>query len=722
MDKEKIFKNLEQRYVSKREMTSRIPLGTDTEQVWSELLNRRKSRAKILPLGNHQGAPYWYVTTPKMVAASEKIIEALYDLDTENTEFDPYLSVQNICTLEESFYTSYVEGSSMTMQDAMAFIQSESPPRDMEEQLIVNNRNAGSYAASNLYRGIDEPFLRELAFILTDGLDEGGQGFRTEDRAEIPSMQGETYEVPAACVLPDRTRELVTYLADPAVHPLIKASVAQAWILTVRPFIDGNERLGRVISMIILVRAGYFFFGEVSISSLIARRSYAYFEAVANTLRSENGADLTYFIEYYIELLARAVEERKLKKLMKQEQDHHAEMEMAKTPLAPSPPTVINEPGPPSFSEVSNGDIPGGETFPKDGDIYNEALAEENDDREEHLKKVTLLIRQWADSERSKFNLQEVKDELGIPENWAAYALHVLENNGAIKTVLRKQLCRSYIILWSSQEFYVKQLDVKDPVECLKSTLAIDPSDIKSAFCRQLIRYVVAGITFFRLDEMAKQTGYTGSQLSKFIYVLSLGNVIDLDRRDHDSPIAKYVNVYRIYISKRDVYASKLYEYLYDQEVISSIGSLRESDYSPRDNRIGDMLRRCLPKGELTYQDYERMGVETCWAKDMNLIARMGLVEMIGQDRYRIRYKIRRETELTHAQKTRLTELYKNFGFNDFSREMVIAKLDCPLKKVGASLHEFTLLRILECTDDERQQYRIMVTPEQNPEYFDIAG
>ena len=38
---------------------------------------------------------------------------------------------------------------------------------------------------------------------------------------------------------------------------------------------------------------------------MIARRSYAYYEAAANILREENEGDMTYFLEYYLVEMAR---------------------------------------------------------------------------------------------------------------------------------------------------------------------------------------------------------------------------------------------------------------------------------------------------------------------------------------------------------------------------------------------------------------------------------
>lgn len=310
MDREKLVQRLEQQYVSKRDLISRIPLNIQPETLWEELLDRRRARSKTLPLHDCTGGLYWYVTTDKMVAASERIVSVLLDSDDD---FDPYAEPPLVATLEEVFFTSYVEGSRMTMQDAMHFLQSGSPPRDIEEKLIINNRQAGAYASANLYRPIDEEILHALAYLLTDGMDEGGPDFRSKDKVDVPVMAEEEYSLPPASDISERTKELLAYIASPTQHPLVKAAVAHAWVLIIRPFTDGNERLGRLLSSMILLRSGYSFFRDVSISAIIARRSYGYYSAMANILRSENGSDLTYFIEFYLLILSYAVDEHLLK-------------------------------------------------------------------------------------------------------------------------------------------------------------------------------------------------------------------------------------------------------------------------------------------------------------------------------------------------------------------------------------------------------------------------
>jgi len=330
MDQEKLLNHLDQRYIAKHDLLTHLPLNAASDALWEELTRRRRSRGTVLPLHDSKGSYYWYVTTDKMIAASEKIVSAL--LEGSET-FDPYADPPTVTTLEEVFFTSYVEGFRMTMQEAMGFLQSGMQPNEIEEKIILNNRQAGAYASANLFRPVDEDFIRALDYFLTDGMAECGPDYRVVDMLDIPAMGDEEYPLPAAALIPRLIKELVSFLAMPSQHPLIKSAVAQAWMMTIRPFAEGNERLGRMLSNVILLRSGYTFFGDVSISAIIARNSFGYYTSMANILRSENESDLTYFIEFIMGILSLAVDEHQLKRQKKAEQDRLAEVELARIPL-----------------------------------------------------------------------------------------------------------------------------------------------------------------------------------------------------------------------------------------------------------------------------------------------------------------------------------------------------------------------------------------------------
>ncbi len=329
MDKERLFRYLERGYFSKSEIMPHLPLGVDPDEIWEEMLQSRREKGIILPLTNGNGDSYWYLLTNKMIAASEVIVDELMEHDTASE-----LHQNTVSTIEEIYYTGFLEGAQISVQDAMAFLQNSEEPGSPEELILLNSRQAAGFAAENMYHAIDRNYLHNLAYFLTEGLDNGGGDFRMTDSMEIPSMQGEPILLPSADRIPEQAENFTGFLADTKTHPLIKAAAAQAWILAVRPFPEGNERLARLLSNVILIRAGYRFFGEISISSVIARTSYDYFRAIANILRPENGADLTYFLEYYMTALSGTVHELRARRDRQETETIETEKQMAVVPLA----------------------------------------------------------------------------------------------------------------------------------------------------------------------------------------------------------------------------------------------------------------------------------------------------------------------------------------------------------------------------------------------------
>ena len=648
MDRDMLFRHLEQRYTSKRDMISRVPLGVQPDALWQELLNQRRSKSTVLPLYSYKGTPYWYVTTDKMIAASEKIVEAMYENDSD---YDPYAEPPTVSTLEEIFFTSYVEGSQMTIQAAMDFLTGGQPPRDIEEQLITNNRVAGSYASANLYRPIEAGLLRELITILTDGMDEGGQDYRTTETVDYSPADGEQFSFPSARTVPDRVGELSAFLASPQIHPLIKAAVAQAYMIILRPFPEGNERLGRVLSSMILLRAGYSFFSDVSLSALIARKSYGYYEAMANILREENGGDLTYFLEYFLELLSRAVDERRLRMTQREEQARQAEQELAKTPLASAPSPPVPSP-----------------------------------DDSPHERKAITPQTEHAQAE-------EVASDLS---GFQAVALTETLESGIDRTAQGT------------------------PIELL-TQYAKGPTKVIGQMSAFLLMRMKAGKMQFTTAELAEAMHIIPRQFSSSIRYMKEQGIIQLERRDSHQ---KYYKICTEEESKAllNPQAQPVETGGYDQDVLDRVDELVQSN-SPKDKRIGGLLLECMARGEITVDDYAAIGESSKWFGDMQLASQLGLVEKTSPQRYAIlRHLKTGALSLSKGQKRFITEMYESFGDDVFSTEMVIATLDYSGAHVSAYLHQFTLLRILDCRKEDVYRYQFLINPEEHPEYFEPAA
>ena len=389
MDRERLLAFFRTHYLSRREVLNKLPLSMDAESFWKDLQSRRRSDAVTLPLYNPEERAYWYCLTDKMIAASERLSE---EAISQTMSLDPYRMQMTGAMTEEMYFTSFVEGAQIPIQDAMDFLQRGTEPENIQEQLIWNNCQAWSMLVGSLYRPLDEEFVKTLAYILTQEMDSQAEDYRTEDGHEIAAMQGEEYRVPHAYMVPPRMGEFYAFLRQGDIHPLIKASAGQAFVLATRPFPEGNERLARMISSAVLLRSGYDFFADISISGMIAREGYRYYKAMKEILSPGNGGDMTYFMEYYLDMLVRAVDDRRERERIRQQRREEQERmsleqerEMAKQPLAapgaqeqaePLEDEPEDEP-----EEMSGEDDPSGDTA-EDG---NEAAILPGDDTEDAI-------------------------------------------------------------------------------------------------------------------------------------------------------------------------------------------------------------------------------------------------------------------------------------------------------------------------------------------------
>lgn len=334
MDKEMLLQRLQSQYLTRQEVLFKLPLNISISTFWPELVERRKMNSVVLPLHRADGKPMWYVLTDKMIAASERLCALALDC---NVALDPYKTAMTGAMTEEIFFTSFVEGAQITLQEAMEFLERGTEPENVQEQMIQNNRQAWTDMIRMLYYPLDDRYVRMLAYRLTDEMEGQATDYRQTDTHPIAAMGKEAYDVPPAAAIPGLMQEYYDFLASTEIHPLIKAAVGQAYLLVTRPFPEGNERLSRMISYAVLLRSGYDFLRDISISGVIARESYRYFKSMQDIIRSENGGDLTYFIEYYLDLLARSIDAKAEQDQRRREEALLLERQAAKQPLARQP-------------------------------------------------------------------------------------------------------------------------------------------------------------------------------------------------------------------------------------------------------------------------------------------------------------------------------------------------------------------------------------------------
>ena len=430
MDKEMLIAYFQEHYLSRQEVLFKLPLNYSISSFWPELLDRRKSRAAVLPLYNGTGMPYWYVLTQKMVSASERLCcEAI----SQDGAFDPYRAEMTSAMTEEMFFTSFVEGAQFPLQEAMDFLSRGTEPESIHEQMIWNNRHAWSEMVAGIYRPLDEPFVKALAFMLTEEMDGCAEDYRQVDSHPIAAMDNEPYEILPARMIPERMSQYYDFLRLPDTHPLIKAAAAQAYLLVSRPFPEGNERLSRMMSSAVLLRCGYDFFRDISISSVIARENYRYYKAMRDIIRPENGGDMTYFMEYYLELLVRALDDRKERLLRRQQETLESERRMAAMPLARTeasrePPDAGEDSQDGSQDDDDGMDLVVGEHMPMD--IFLSSVEKLKHSPNSRARETRLAVQNMLAAGRYTFTVQQWAESTGQTRNSADYQCRYLFQKG----------------------------------------------------------------------------------------------------------------------------------------------------------------------------------------------------------------------------------------------------------------------------------------------------
>lgn len=92
--------------------------------------------------------------------------------------------------------------------------------------------------------------------------------------------------------------------ADPTLHPLLRIAIFNVAFLAVHPFQDGNGRLSRVLTNLMLLRTGYAHASYASLESVIEHNKEAYYLALRRTQTSFRGkADWEPWILFFLRSL-----------------------------------------------------------------------------------------------------------------------------------------------------------------------------------------------------------------------------------------------------------------------------------------------------------------------------------------------------------------------------------------------------------------------------------
>ncbi|MBM4291106.1 MAG: Fic family protein [Deltaproteobacteria bacterium] len=113
------------------------------------------------------------------------------------------------------------------------------------------------------------------------------------------------FEAPPATAVEGEMARLVSWLNTSELEPLIKSGVAHLWFLTIHPFEDGNGRVARALSDLLLTRSDRVPFRFYSVSAQIERKKSEYYQHLEMAQRGT--LDITSWLTWYLSCLEGAL-------------------------------------------------------------------------------------------------------------------------------------------------------------------------------------------------------------------------------------------------------------------------------------------------------------------------------------------------------------------------------------------------------------------------------
>jgi Fic family protein len=134
--------------------------------------------------------------------------------------------------------------------------------------------------------------------------------FRTEDMQVVSRKYTNDvihYEAPSAEKVPQQMEQFLDWLnKNDNENPLLKAAIAHLWFVIIHPFEDGNGRLTRIITEMLLARAENSSLRFYSMSAQIQKDKNGYYRILEQI--TSGGLDITDWLYWFFGCLGKSIE------------------------------------------------------------------------------------------------------------------------------------------------------------------------------------------------------------------------------------------------------------------------------------------------------------------------------------------------------------------------------------------------------------------------------
>lgn len=248
-------------------------------------------------------------------------------------------SLRRVAQIESAESSNRIEGVTAPRARVEAIVENEAKPEDRSEQEIAGYRDAlERIHESSRHMALTGPSILQLHAMMCRYLPSGGGEWKRVDNRIIEanpdgSIKEIRFEPVSAADTPDAMERFSLNYAKATqlerLEPLIVIPLAVFDFLCIHPFQDGNGRMSRLITLLLLYHFGYEVGRYISLERIVEESKLTYYETLKESSQKwhEGEHDPHPWLNYFWGVLIRAYrefEERvgqiREKKLSKSEQ------------------------------------------------------------------------------------------------------------------------------------------------------------------------------------------------------------------------------------------------------------------------------------------------------------------------------------------------------------------------------------------------------------------
>lgn len=208
-------------------------------------------------------------------------------------------------------YGTHIEGNELNLSQAERVLAGENVvARDRDIWEVINYRKVMSYISevqSGNYE-ITEEVIKKIHETTVHRImpeQESGK-YRKKQVVLKNSKTGEvSFKPPLAVAVSYQIRDLLSFInsnLDKDIHPVLKSGIVHYELVRIHPFLDGNGRVARALSTLILFLEGYDIRKFFSLEEYFDKDAGSYYKALQSVQKSKG--DLTFWLEYFTQGLS----------------------------------------------------------------------------------------------------------------------------------------------------------------------------------------------------------------------------------------------------------------------------------------------------------------------------------------------------------------------------------------------------------------------------------